>query len=392
MIEIAQSIQQIEQRIKDINDLTAWSPVPSGSVLRVHAYSYPAWGILLTVDNQLFLYTRSNSDYSVEWKDTDEASNVLVAQGGINAGLSDVNAIMNSFVGQYAAEVAIAAIKENSIFTSIDVGSGTGPSTLAMLESFYEIGGALNPDCNLVLIEPSEKRQEVARDAITNLVQDAQGKDFQTSLTMIPETDVDALSEMRAECADLVIQNASIHHNAFNRHLLEINRVLKPGAPFISGDWHNSMWETPARTYWLLYLLQDPQNDKIQSEVLESIVSCPIFRIRHERPELREFRKYFSLDEATLKSAFNNLSQSEKQANAGIIKFWLEVGKLFLGKGKRSPIFFLESHERVTKRVEALTNARFVFDAECNSKYKEVLRSKGRGELATVMVAKKQKR
>lgn len=390
-MEMTNTKQEIEQRINDVHELTKWSPVPSGSVLRVHAYSYPAWGITITPENSEWIYSTANAAYSVEWKDTDKASNDLVAQASVNAGLSDVNAVLNENVGFYAAERIFPPLSRNNSFTLIDIGCGPGATTLATLNSLLDQGAIPNPDWILKLVEPSEKRLVVARDAIVDLIQKRMSNCGMPSIICIPETDIVSLSSMISESADLAISNASVHHNSFNSHLLEINRVLKPGTPFINGDWHNSMWETPARTYWLLYLLQNLDNLKLETKVLDFVGGkTKEIRIENEIAELKEFRKYFSLgDEKTLLQAFGTDCTKEREANAGIIKFWLEVGRLFSGKCKRSPIFFLESHERISKRLENLKNACFVFDPECNKKYKEVLRKKGKGELATVMVAKK---
>ena len=374
-------ISDIEQLDRDFQGIMEWSPVPPGSLLRVHEYSYGNWGIEVTPENVEWLYEQSRKAYECEWGYTDGSLNLLVAKAAINAGLGDVNAKMNSIVGKYAAQYIIESLRDG--FVMVDIGAGTGPTTVAVLENL--IGSVFSVHGRIILIEPSEKRLQVAGIQIQKLLSKLPGID----MSLISNTDVEALRSFDPSFVDIVISNGTIHHNSFNRHLPEILRVLKPLEPFINGDWYNGMWEKPERVYWLLLLIKNCEDEMLKTRVLNSILMDFLPSGINEFPELTEFRRMLGLSKKEVSNAFFDCSDSERRADVSIMKFWVEVAKLFTKHEEKSPIFFLESHERVSRRKTNLRGAGFVFNSECRIKYKELLRKRGKGELSAVMVAKR---
>ncbi|MEM4367240.1 MAG: class I SAM-dependent methyltransferase [Candidatus Anstonellales archaeon] len=365
-------IQDIEEHLKTFADLTSWSPALPGSMLRAPAHSYHNWGIQVLPDNVEWLYAMAQKAYEVEWAYTDKEINLLVGNASQNAGLSDVNTEMNKIVGAYAAQFALMGREGLAV---MDIGAGTGATSIAFLNAL----GCRAKKVTLLLVEPSLKRLQEAQEAIAKL-------GFHS--VPLAGNDVSVLKQFSDCSIDMIISNAAIHHNSFNVHLAEMNRVLKQGAPLINGDWHSSISESPARAYWLLYLLQEPLGTRFE-KVLDNVARGAKMEIAFERQELKEFRKYFGLTLEMLEWAFMGLSSSKRKANTGIMRFWFEIGRIFSQRGEKSPIYFLEAHERAGKRIENLKNAGFEFDEECRRKYKELLRKKGIGELACVMVAKK---
>lgn len=379
------AIRDIERRLAYFESLTSWSPVPPGSILRVPVYAYPKWGIILSEESMGWAASASERAYAVEWACTGESSNRLISDAAGAAGLGDVNAGLNSAVATAAAAHLEGAIRSSGSFRCMDVGAGTGATTIALLNELAGLRIAPRAEGRITLIEPSETRAEAAKAAVGAALS-RHGWATRIGFEIICRSDIGALVGMPAETEDLVISNAAIHHHSFNLHLRRIRNALRPGMPFINGDWHDSMSETPARAYWLLCLLQNPHDAGAAARVLAFLAGDAAGAVVSERPELAEFRRYFSISEAAACSAFSGLGRHHLLANAGIARFWLEVGKRF-SRPERAPLLFLEAHERVGRRRQNLLSAGFMFDEECRRKYRSLL--EGNGELASVIMAKR---
>jgi len=385
-------IDDIERHIKEIQSLMEWAPVAIGSPLRVHSYSYRKWGIVITPENLEWIehiQASSKKSFETEWAPTDSSMNTLIADVCIASGITDANEGMNVKGAEYGREYLAPRLVKPGLVKVIDIGAGAGATTLAMLRAIKDLKVHLFAGLSIVLIEPSQKRLETAFDAIYKTIA---GTSIEHAVhPMAKQGLVDVLHDLESDSADLVISNAALHHESFYDHFPQIVRVLKPGTEFISGDWHESTYESPRRTYWIYYLLQDPNDGKALEDAVSFVLGNSPISIAKERQELKDFRKLFDLSEANVCHAFDNLTESERRASVGSIRYWVEMGKRFSEKNK-SPEVLLQGHERVAKRIENLKNAGFVFDSECRSKYHELLKDKGYGELASVMIAKKRLR
>lgn len=385
-------INKIERMCRTTMDLFEWSAVPLGHLLRNHAYSYRDWGIEITIDNVEELRSRSKFEYRHEWAPSDESLNQLIAEASVRAGISDVNKLMNAKVGQYTADHVSkqrAGLNGQSAKTRIvEIGTGAGGTMLAALRKMREAGIDLST-IELTLIEPSAKRLQYAQNQFWKLFREL---NIDAPQIKRKEGTVEVLKGMESEWADVVIQNAAIHHESFKDHLSDIYRILKPGMPFISGDWHEGTYETPARIYWMYMMLQDPLDDEVASRVLDFTMGKSAPEDLKEKEELGEFRRMFHLDDQALKTAYAQYTDSERRASVGGMRYWLEVAKIFKDEGKKSPEVVIQGHERVALRTMALANAGFTFDHESRLKYVEVVKERGFGELGAVMYPKKAQR
>ncbi len=377
------SISDIERLIRDAQAVLDWAPVPLGSILRTHAYSYRNWGICLTQDNAEWARAESKSAFSVEWAESGASLNSLIGEAAEKAGLADTNALMNAKIGEYAA--AYATPEELCV---VDIGAGAGGTSAAVVRALSGLPPSRRPSrVILSMIEPSAKRLEVAEAAVMDA---AEGTWMERRIELLLEQGtVERLSSIPCGFADMVVSNAAIHHESFNDHLPQILRVLRDGAPFISGDWHESNYEHPARAYWIYYLLQNPHDEAMAEHVMEFTLGKEGPPWLPERKELSEFRALFRLDSEDVNSAFWGHTESERRADMGSQRYWLEMGKKFSECRKKCPELLLQCHERVSKRTEALMNAGFIFDDESRRRYHEALNGRGFGELAAVMVPKR---
>ncbi|MFH0737060.1 MAG: class I SAM-dependent methyltransferase [Candidatus Micrarchaeota archaeon] len=386
--------KEIEELASEASDLLSWSEVPLGDIRRVHAYSYRNWGIMITPENVEWLRAVSKIAYQGEWKETDQKMNQMIAEASERANLSDVNAMLNHTVARYVRSYVAMIAKTRQNICLVEIGSGAGGTTLETLKELDRLfqDGRVSEDSTpssirLVLTDPSEKRLGYTQEAITAQVDGRTMLGRRLKIKTIDRPVTEAMLELPDHHADIIFSNAAIHHESFNSHLSEILRVLKCGMPFVSGDWHEASYETPARVYWFYRMLQDPMDDELAQKVLDfTLGKGPLPRGSGARKELRDFCALFG---AEPESAFEPLSDSERRAVAGGMRYWREVAKSFVGSGSRSPEFLLQAHERVSRRVEALSNAGFVFDKDSRDRYREVLKKRGDGELGAVMVPKR---
>jgi SAM-dependent methyltransferase len=376
-------MEGIRKLCQDAMALFEWSAVPLGHPLRNHHYAYPAWGIALTGANVEEIRRESKKQYRCEWADSDETLNALIATACTRAGLLDTNLLLN----QRIADCASRHLKRlgKGPKNIVEIGTGAGGTITAALERMRAMKLDLS-ELSITLVEPSMKRLAFAQERIRQ--EFGESHPSQPNIVAFAGT-VDAISRLPAEHADLVIQNAAIHHESFKDHLALIHRILRPGMPFVSGDWHEGTYETPARIYWLYAMLQEPANVGVSSAVLDFVLGSNRVPNPKVRNELTEFRRLFRISDDALFSAFDQFTDSERRASAGGMKYWLEMAKIFTEEGRRSPEVVIQCHERVAMRTAALINAGFTFDRESRAKYCEVIRDKGFGELGAVMVPKK---
>lgn len=371
--------KDIEARVRDLAEMTSWSPVPAGSLLRVPAYRYEDWGIRITRDNREWLVREANNAYRVEWAETDQALNALVGKAATAAGIGDVNAIMNARVGRLAAMGIAGIVGKRGCFVAADIGAGAGATSLEVLKELRT--SRVRAQGRIILIEPSESR---CGKAVGVLMPENNG----LALDVKIGTDIEELRKLDGNSVDIAYSNAAIHHNAFNYHLDELRRVLVPGGAFVNGDWHESMWYTPARAYWMLALLRyrdDPEMAAAILDVPTGRTSLPAF-VKDDDPELRQFRDYFNLGNMQILTTFYPLTALQRRANEGIMRFWLAVGREFSAIGQRAPIFFLEAHETIDTREANLRAAGFEQEEGMEV---EQLRMGSLGELAAVGVWRK---
>ncbi len=378
-------IGAIEKRIGEISEVMEGLPVLPGSVLRVHESSLKNWGIKVTPENRKWIYDESRKAYSSEWLDSGAEVNALVGEAAHEAGIGDVNSKLNSIIAIKSANIVGELMQKQERVSIADVGAGAGGTILPVLKSALDSGIRDWNNSILNLIDPSSKRLECAVSAIMGL------PIFNLNVRPIQKRDTEALGEnIFPESLDLVITNASIHHNSFNFHLDEINNAMKMGAPIISGDWHNSMWESPKRVYWLIALFEKMGDEKGEEEILE-FVKKGFFSNDGFKDEVlaKRFRKYFSLAEPSVLTAFG-VQKHLRLANAAIMRFWLQVGKKFHGKREKPPIFFLEGHERKSRRIENFVRAGLGTEEEF--KYAKFINNRNLGQCAGVMRGHKVKR
>jgi hypothetical protein len=325
-----------EEIIKFVNEITAEMSVLPGSVLRVPLHAYYNWGIDFT-KNMQWLYNESQKAYECEWATTDSSLNVLVGQASKLAGLQDVNMNLNLEIGERASDHLLNLIYLNRQFTLVDIGAGSGNTTLCTLrnlnEQIKDIKLINNKEHEIILIEPSTVRLQEAYTNVESELNKLSKKGLKVNVTLYDTKDINALSVLAEQNKKVstIITNASIHHNSFDYHLFFLSKVMDSRSMLITGDWYDSLSYHPVHLY---NIMKEMKVSKIK---------------------LDKYKKFFDLDpEFNLKEINSQLSKEEIKANEQIMEFWLSVGKIFENEGKKAPIQILESHELVRDRLSAM--------------------------------------
>lgn len=258
----------IEKVARDVAAMTEWSPVPSGSILRVPAYSYENWGIRVTPENIRWLSRASADAYMVEWARTDDRLNALVARASEKADLGDVNALMNAQIGKFVAEEIARTSPYKGPFTLVDIGAGTGATSIPAFNELGAMGYRARDSDSLILIEPSAERMDIAVRSLASL---PFWKGRERGIVPMIGREVEMLTHLHDGSVGLAVSNAAIHHNAFNYHLEAIQRVLEPGGTFINGDWNDSISHSPAKAYWMFRILSSLGDEETTGKIFDWI-------------------------------------------------------------------------------------------------------------------------
>ncbi len=232
--------------------LSSECPIGLGSPLRVPSHAWRNWGISWETEAEYArLITLGEEEYRKEWKTTTEHSHHDIARAANLAGLGDANSRLNAACAGLVAKEVQAQKRELRI---LDVGAGTGNTSLAVFAATSHLH---HPQ--VTLLDYAKSALDQASESLTasGLVPN---RDFSVCLGQ----DMQAETLFGKDCFDIVIAVAALHHHSdILVGLGPIAAALKPGGLVIVGDWHNTMWENPARVHALLRQLGDwPQKNQ----------------------------------------------------------------------------------------------------------------------------------
>ncbi|MCC7569850.1 class I SAM-dependent methyltransferase [Candidatus Micrarchaeota archaeon] len=416
-MEKIKEILEFDERLTEY--LTSFKGVylNPGSVLRVPSYAWGDWGIELTDDNIEELYYLSQKAYEKEWGETDASLNKLVGVASVNAGLGDVNADMNNLVGKIAASF-LADISSDKELRVLDIGAGTGATTLATLRAMISIPEkwkTLLDRTKFILVEPSEKRVLSILDSIENDLHMPMRVADSIEFQFCKDIDID----VDPNSINIVISNAAIHHNAvLDRSLRRIAETMKEGAMFVNGDWHNDVWHDPIEFAVKLYpkLLSLEGNDldsffKGYFELFAEGSRPSMFLDMYMQTSLNKSFYEFALKFCELYPH----TKAQKIADDQIIQFWVSVNNEFKkesenrGEKVTATIDTLESHEPIPQRKRTMAVSGIETDSikvqemfqhlkrtgkyvEKGNVHRMIETPQGISDLAAVMVAGKRNR
>lgn len=291
-------------------------PMRMGDRHRVADIFYGPWGLVYNGEAE------ADAAYHAEWKAGNEGQLGLVKQASIEAGLGNYSDLLNDRTAEAVAHLLIRE-RSDSALRIIDIGSGPGTTVLATYEALPD---HLKRVAEFVLIDPSEGSLMSAQKVLTEKgikYEIHKGSDSEV-LGTIPEGSFDVLTGV-----------ASIHHHA-RIPFDEYRRVLREGGFAVFGDWHNSMWRSPASVFHDFLMRMDwPRREEGLAEWLRVYPQAAEIPVPPQDP-------------------------LDRRANDDIARFWQAYQKIQNATAPgANAIWPLEGHSPVKRYVEDMQKAGF---------------------------------
>jgi len=310
-----------------------------GDERRVPSYAYKNWGL-----KEGLWRTESEKAYETEWAAGSPRQMQYVIDAITKSGLGNFSQMLRDI---NAEAVAYFVSKAESVLNYLEPGAGT--STV----NVYQALSKKNIDLEkiyAVMLEPSRTRLETARAELEKI-----GLKEIKNFRVINDIDTSILGYIEPNSQHIISCVAQIHHHSYLDTPLKVlyDSLGKNGVIMIS-DWHNSMWEHPARVY---QALKEDYDWPTKEEDLKAFVEA--------YPTALEFPS--QLDGADLES--NNM----------IREFWKSYGmiraKAILDGefDEKEDLIMLEAHRPVEKQVEEMKRTGFSMDGEKIKELKEAL-------------------
>ena len=325
-------------------------PVVLGSALRVPSYAYKYWGIKPGEFRK-----ESEAAYAVEFVEASSDWIGYVSAAANEAGLGDAAQMLRDRTARlvaYIANLMRRKIDPNKPIKILDVGSGDGLSAAKLLEGLPENVFPIE----LTLLDGAKFRLDAAKDTIKNKLKEYKclSKLEKTKITTVKATDLEIIDKLGTEQFHIAMSVAGVHAHAYlDEPFRQIAESLKPSGMFITGDWHNSMWEHPSTVYDFFNSFDEA-----------------------DWPEKEEFLKTFCEAYPEAKSPFPYISdykdpehiKEHRLAREQIKKFWkawAKIRKEAIAEGKLNPkdeMILLEGHRPGHHYAEEMERAGLKID------------------------------
>jgi len=299
-----------------------------GDPRRVPSYAYVNWGLPLGSNRH-----ESDELYRSEWEGGSPKQMQVVVDAITQSGLGNFSQMLRDINAR-----AVAHIAERSQTRVRYLEPGAGVSTINVYQTLLRKGLDLQK-IQATLVEPSRERLGATVDALKRMDL-KEGKDF----IAFQCRDVDMLSFIQPASQDIVSLVATLHHHAYIDTPLSIfYRILANSGLIMIADWHNSMWEHPARVY---QALREDYDWPSKEEDLARFLA--IYPNATERPWSDDF---------------------DFEANRMIREFWRSYGKIKAqeiadGQFKEEDdILMLEGHRPVEQYLKELDAAGFLLSS-----------------------------
>ena len=289
-------------------------PLQLGTPLKVATRAWRRWGICWKAEEEFQeLVSQSEEAYDMEWASTSSGGLEDIARAAQLAGLGDANKRLNQAVAHEVAEL-VARRRERLNFA--DLGAGSGDTTGAVVLAaphLVDLG-------NFHLIDPATAS---LKDACVKL-RDV-GLSVGRNLFVHEGKDIEVLEGLETGSVDFIVATAALHHHAYMAPVFAgIAKVLRRGGWLVIGDWHCTMWSSPARVLGLLDEIEWPG----------------------KREQMRELRRRFGGSEPVEEEQSSDLEEADEQIRA----FWTNYART---KDPANPFFLLlEGHRPAREYVE----------------------------------------
>lgn len=292
-------------------------PVGLRTPLKTPSYGWGKWGIKLGGLKDLYkLVDLSEQGYREEWDLTTEQNEMDIAKAAEDAGcgntrLNPENARIVSYIINNFTEGRV---------NILDVGAGAGGTTIPIWDALSDND---KDRVYLTLLDPAGNKLETAKSKLNKL-----GLRIGKEYHILNNTDLDIPNVVEEGSQDIITSVASAHHHGYLTKPFEnFHIATKKGGYFVVADWHNSMWDHPAKVYYMLQQFYWPTKEQ----------------------DLKEFVKCYP---KALDPEVDFMSDPYRKENEQIIDFWKCYARVRTTKENQS--FILEGHRPVEKYLEEM--------------------------------------
>jgi SAM-dependent methyltransferase len=291
-----------------------------GDKRRVPSYAYRNWGL-----KEGMWRTESEKLYESEWAAGSPKQMQYVVDAITNSGLGNFSQMLRDINADAVTHIVNRAKSVVKYFEP-----GAGVSTVNVYQKLKE----KNIDLEKIyttMLEPSKTRVEAAAEELKKM-----GLKEDKNFKVVVDKDTNALNYVQPRSQDLVSCVAQIHHHSYlDTPLRVLYNSLCDGGIIMIADWHNSLWEHPARVYQAL-------------------------KEDYEWPTKKEDLKAFLKAHPFIAELLPDLSKEDLEANRMIREFWKSYGKIkaeAISKGEfneNDELIMLEAHRPIERQVEEM--------------------------------------
>ncbi len=319
----------------ELSDITKGLPISAGSPFRIAHQYLENWGIKVTKDNRQIIEDLAESVNRMEWKCGGNELDMAIHRAVAKAGLSKNNIDLNTMLGSMGAQILSSMDDGKRIFRVLDIGSGSGNTSEAVLDGLpVQVGDLAAMDfastrLDLSLLDPSMIRLHEASDLIdkNNLIP--------RKCEYICSSILDYIPKLQNGSIDMIITSAVFHHVTFLRQLLDqLREKLSEDGVIIIGDWHHTFCAHPGYTVQLLK------------------------NIEAEPDRIRAFEKLFDIRKGDLERFESELSVTQVKDNRAALLYLTALGEE-MNSVKNAHFFFLEALESFSDRKKKIEDAHF---------------------------------
>jgi SAM-dependent methyltransferase len=341
-VELIASIRQLEELNSWFQSLCDGLEYKPGSIFRIASQHLSNWGIEVTDENRPWIENQSRESYTEEWAGATGRTLEAISLASSRAGLTMGNRDLNELLADMAVNILLDMDDGNRKFVIGDIGSGTGETSIAILDRFNrsESGIALLKRCHFYMLEPAFIELARAKKAVRNFRIENDGEfevahtivnqSMETHLTMLPP----------GPMFDMVVSNAVFHHMSFPTYLEQIHEKLADDGVTIIGDWHTTIWQHPA----------------FVMPILESL--------KMDAEKIGEFRRRFAISDDTKEELEGKLRDHQVRANNDMVGYALFLADEFGRLTPKERLCFLEAHESLGDRLGKMEERGMCVDME----------------------------
>ncbi len=301
-------------------------PVRLGNPLRVPHYTWNNWGIYWDNDEDFQeLVELSEKTYRNEWRSATTKRHNEINKAAEQAGLERANDLLNKEVANIVANILETV---SGTIRILDIGAGAGATSKAIIDT---ISKEKAKEIELILLEPAQTSLDASKAALSS---HELGEVIKYQFIEAP--DLEILNYIENDSIDIAVSVAAIHHHAYLDNPFQlIYEAIRTNGYFITGDWHNSMWTTPAHTHLMLSKME----------------------WKSKQTDLRNFKMIYSLSQNKIPL---DLNPDEDEANRQISQFWNFYSKLTRGQDQK--FLALEGHRPASQYTELMQNVGYYID------------------------------